>query len=68
MKKYIRSNGSKWYKTYFLRVPVAIYGLDKIILMSHFPAEPFNHYGKSKWKQSSFTRMAKKNMRIGILI
>jgi UDP-glucose 4-epimerase len=29
---------------------VAIYGLDKNNPDESFPAEPFNHYGKSKWK------------------
>lgn len=29
---------------------VAIYGLDKDNPNESFPAEPFNHYGKSKWQ------------------
>jgi len=29
---------------------VAVYGLDKENPDESFPAEPFNHYGKSKWK------------------
>lgn len=47
---------------------VAIYGLDKNNPDESFPADAFNHYGKSKWNAEQLLQEWYKNMRIGILI
>ena len=51
MEKNLESNGKEWGKSesYFYS-SVAVYGLNKKNPNEEHPADPFNHYGKSKWQ------------------
>jgi len=50
MKNTLEAMDANGVKRIIFTSSVAVYGLDKDNPNESFPAEPFNHYGKSKWE------------------
>lgn len=50
MRNTLEAMEANWIKRLIFTSSVAVYGLDKDNPDESFPADPFNHYGKSKWE------------------